>query len=358
MIYLIDTIGTESGMNLYDKAFQNAFLKNGKDVVTVSNFAEEGTLPILSNFYHGNQFNKIFGLAVSWLKLLLFVVKHPRDLFFYQSFGLRFIDMIFLSLFIKRKTLFVIVHDVFEITDGKKGDFKKKLQVFIYKHWIKNVLCHSNQSLKILKDEVHYPGNVLKFPHFQYDFDKTFDETKIVDEVKAAVAEEKTNFLFFGQIRETKGIDVLVDAIKELADEDSINIIIAGSDKSGFMKSVSLPSNVKLICRYIKDDELSFLFSKVQTIILPYKEIFQSGVLEMVVYFRKFAIMSDVTAFKDFISSYPSFGVTYSPNTGSSLAGCMKNNLNASSYAPEDVRKYQNDHDVADLIRQIESLSL
>lgn len=358
MLYLIDTIGNETGLNLYDKAFLNAFSKNGRDVVVLSNFEDDGVRPMLLNFYHGNTFKKIFGLIVSWVKLFFFVLKHPKDSFFYQSFGLRFIDMIFLLLFIKRKTLFVIVHDVFEITDGKKGDFKKKMQVYIYTHWIKNVLCHSNLSEKILKEEVHYTGNILRFPHFQYDFDKHFDESSIDSEVKNAVVEGKNNFLFFGQIRESKGIDVLIDAIGLLEGDESLNIIIAGSDKYGLMSSVKLPQNVKLICRYIRDDELSFLFTKAQAVILPYKEIFQSGVLEMVVYFRKFAIMSDVRAFQEFVNLYPSFGVTYSPNIGTSLAACMKNNLVIPPYSQDDICKYQNDRDVSNLIRQIDSLCL
>ena len=126
MLYLIDTIGNETGLNLYDKAFLNAFSKNGRDVVVLSNFEDDGVRPMLLNFYHGNTFKKIFGLIVSWVKLFFFVLKHPKDSFFYQSFGLRFIDMIFLLLFIKRKTLFVIVHDVFEITDGKKVILRKR----------------------------------------------------------------------------------------------------------------------------------------------------------------------------------------------------------------------------------------
>ena len=357
MIYLIDTIGNETGMNLYDKAFRDEFLKKNVQVVTLSNFEGEDVLPLLCNFYHGGAAKKVMGLVKSWIKLLAFKLKHTKDIFVYQSFGLRFIDIIFLLLFAGRKKAFVVVHDVFEITDGQKGGFKHQLQKFVYIHWIKNAICHSEQAIETLKNEAGYKGNVLYYPHFRYNFSKDFNEADIFDEVKNAVAPNKVNMLFFGQIRETKGIDVLIDAFRDIEKIENLNVIIAGSDKSEIMKGVKLPENVKTICRYIKDDELNYLFTKSQVVLLPYKEIYQSGVLETVVYFQKYAIMSDVRAFREFVEKYPSFGVTYAPNNGMALAECMKNAVAMScEYSASDIQKYEDDHDIEILKKQMDAI--
>lgn len=357
MIYLIDTIGNETGMNLYDKAFHDEFQKKNVKVVTLSNFEGTDVLPLLCNFYHGGAVKKVLGLVKSWIKLLAFKLKHTKYIYVYQSFGLRFIDIIFLLLFAGRKKAFVVVHDVFEITDGQKGGFKYKLQKFVYNHWIKNAICHSEQAIETLKNEAGYKGNVLYYPHFRYNFSKDFNEADIVDEVKNAVAPNKVNMLFFGQIRETKGIDVLIDAFKDIVEAEDFNVVIAGSDKSEIMKDVKLPENVKAICRYVKDDELNYLFTKSQVVLLPYKEIYQSGVLETVVYFQKYAIMSDVRAFREFVEKYPSFGVTYSPNSGAALAECMKVAAGMScTYSDKDIQKYEDDHDIEILKRQMDKV--
>lgn len=357
MIYLIDTIGNETGMNLYDKAFHDEFRKKNVDVVTVSNFEGEDVIPLFCNFYHGGGAKKIMGLVMSWIKLLCLKIKNNKDVYVYQSFGLRFIDIIFLSLFARRKKFFVVVHDVFEITDNQNGGFKNKIQRYIYNHWIRNAICHSEEAIETLKIEVGFRGNVLYYPHFRYNFNKDFNESDIIDEVKRSIAPDKVNMLFFGQIRMTKGIDVLIDAFKDISNMDNINIIVAGSDKSGIMNDVILPENVTAICRYIKDDELNYLFTKSQVVLLPYKEIYQSGVLETVVYFQKFAIMSDVRAFREFLEKYPSFGITFSPNTGAALAECIKRVTSMSyMYATLDIQKYEDNHDVDILKTQMDKV--
>lgn len=357
MIYLIDTIGNETGMNLYDKAFHDEFRKKDIDVATLSNFEGDGVLPIIHNFYHGSRVKKILGLAKSWAKLFCFKMNHPNDVYVYQSFGLRFIDIIFLVLFVRRRKSFIVVHDVFEITEGQKGGFKYKLQKFVYTHWVKNIICHSEQAIETLRNEAGYNGNVLYYPHFRYNFSKFFNEAEIIDEVKNTVEPDKVNMLFFGQIRETKGIDVLIDAFEHIEKIENLNVIIAGSDKSEIMKSVRLPKNVKAICRYIKDEELNFLFTKSQVVLLPYKEIYQSGVLETVVYFQKYAIMSDVTSFRVFVEKYPSFGITYTPNNSLALTECIKQYMtNSCEYSAYDIQKYKDDHDIDILKKQMDTI--
>lgn len=358
MIYLIDTIGNETGMNQYDGAFRDEFSKKNINVTILSNYKEDGTRQLLLNFYHGGPLKKILRLIVSWVRLFCFRMTHFKGVFVYQSFGLRIIDILFLLIFAGSSKLFVITHDIFEITDVSKGSLKRKLQKYVYRHWIKSVICHSEQAMETLQKGTSFCGNIICFPLFRYNFSKAYDETTLPDEIKNATAPGKINMLFFGQIRESKGIDVLIDAFKYIADEKQLNVIIAGSDKSGSLANVELPQNVVAICRYIRDDELNYLFANAQAVLLPYKEIYQSAVLETVVYFQKYAIMSDVRAFKDFSERYPSFGTIYSPNDGAALASCMKKVVeNACSYNADDIQKYEEDRDIEKLISQMRKVS-
>ena len=135
MIFLIDTIGKETGMHLYDEAFVKGFENAGKNLIVLSNYKDNNVRPLIRNFYHRGKVGNIILLSLSLFRLSCFRLRHMRDIFIYQSFGLRFIDILFILFILGRQTLFVIVHDVFEITnaDGTPSGIKYKIQKWMYK---------------------------------------------------------------------------------------------------------------------------------------------------------------------------------------------------------------------------------
>lgn len=343
-------------MHLYDEAFVKEFAKEKQEVKVLSNYGSAYSIPLIRNFYHSGKLGNVLSLIYSCIKLFSFYLKHRTDVFVYQSFGLRYIDICFLSTICGSKNLFTIVHDAFEITNNNEKPCGKKfkIQKWVYKHWIRKVICHSKETVDTLKEYCNYSGQIILYPHFRYHFDKSFDLSNVGEDVKSSIIEGKQNLLFFGQLRLTKGVDVLIDSFQYLREEKGINIIVAGVDKGKLMENVKIPSNVVKILRYIKDDELNFLFTKCDVVLLPYKEIYQSGVLETVIHFEKFAIMSDVRAFNDFVTEYPSFGVIYSPNTGEYLAETIVSLKNHNyKYLKEDKIKYEKAHDAKILINKI-----
>ena len=358
---LIDTIGKETGMHLYDEAFVKGFEDAGKSLVVLSNYEDDNVKPLIKNFYHRGKVGNISFLLLSLFRMFCYRLNHIHDIFIYQSFGLRFIDILFILLFWGDKRFFVVVHDVYEITDANGIPFgiKYKIQKWTYQHCIKNVICHSHQSIEVLKKDAHFTGNIIYFPHLRYCFDKTYKVESLSQEVLNTIEKNKINCLFFGQLRPTKGVDVLKDAINILKDNEDINIIVAGQDKARLMIDDETPKNVRKILRRIDDNELNYLFSMCDVVLLPYKEIYQSGVVESVIHFGKFAIMSDCRAFKELITLYPSFGVTYSPNNGETLASCIIEQINQRrNYEKVDIDRYSADHDVKILIKKIDEILL
>jgi hypothetical protein len=112
-------------------------------------------------------------------------------------------------------------------------------------------------------------------------------------------------------------VDIVLDIVEKISAPDNrsqFNFILAGNDPDQIIgrmlqsKGSGFITDLKLLLRYITDYELSYLFSKVDYIFLPYKEISQSGVLEMAVNFRKPVITSSHSYFRDFLSRFPSFG--------------------------------------------------
>jgi len=87
--------------------------------------------------------------------------------------------------------------------------------------------------------------------------------------------------LFFGLIRKYKGLDILLDAFKELPDD--YQLIIAGEPYGDFTPYQELIDGIKdkkihLALNYIKDSEVKKYFSGADLCVLPYRSATQSGV--------------------------------------------------------------------------------
>ena len=355
MIYLVDTIGTETGMHLYDQSFCNTLQAKGVAVRVLSNYSttDGRQKALFPNFYHGGKLLMMVKFAWALFVFALFRLSHSGT-YVYQSFGLRLIDQFFIRI-IGRKNLFVIVHDIFEITGTNGEDARKAQKIAFYQSHIPAIICHSENALHTLHD-FGYQGRTIYYPHFSYEFSKEINPHEVAPEIKDAVKTDKINFLFFGQLRQTKGITILQQAIDILKQKDFTgNIIIAGMDKEHFIDETQQPPFVQTILRYITDSELNHMFSTCQYVLLPYTEIYQSGVLEVVIYFRCPALMSDIPYFSQMIDQFPSFGHLYHPNTSEALAELMtriiRGNVTGGKYFVEkDIAKYNELHEPSRLI--------
>ena len=354
MIYLIDNIGTETGLHLYNSMFYDNYKKSGKEVVVLSNYKDEHTKHFFSNFYHGNKIQKAFNFTIALIKTCLFSLCHRNDVFIYQSFGLRKIDQFFI-LAIQSKNKYVLVHDIFDIKDSENEAINNK-KIRFYKDKIQQIICHSKRTENDLRS-FGFEGKIVYFPHFRYNYDeqmKNYKDSNVGEDVRQSIVMGKYNLLFFGQVRESKGIDVVLDSLDYLNRVDNLNIIVAGTDKQKLV-NVDNEKHLKKVLRYINNDEMMFLYSHCDYVLLPYKEVYQSGVMESMLYFKKPGIMSDVEYFSNVGKTYPSFGIIYSPNNAESLACIIKNICsgkydNYAFYKIEDVRRYNDAHDVTTVI--------
>ena len=348
MIYLIDTIGNETGMHLYDESFADKCRECGEEVSVISNYGESAGIPILHNYYHGNKAVRIAYLVRDWLKLFRFKRHHNGDVFIYQSFGLRMLDMLFFSMFLKSRNAYLLVHDLYEFRASDNGDSMMAMKQRFYRH-CPNFICHSPS----VRDELggfrkDSRVRLLYIPHVEYTYPTCYNADNVGEDVKASVDGRRKNILFFGQLSLTKGIDILLEQWNSVSDD--FNLIVAGRDKGGILNGYTPPENVKTIIRYIENDELNYLFSVADAVILPYREIYQSGVLETVVHFKKPALLSGIAPFVEYLKEYPSFGEIL-------IDGKLDETLNSLSekvfYSERDVKHYKDSHSMADFINNL-----
>jgi glycosyltransferase involved in cell wall biosynthesis len=103
--------------------------------------------------------------------------------------------------------------------------------------------------------------------------------------------------LCFGLMRPYKGIDVLLRAWREVEDAE---LWIAGMPRMDIAHLRALaPPNVRFVPRFITDAELPAYFQRADLVVLPYREIDQSGVLFTALAFGKPLLLSDVGGFPE-----------------------------------------------------------
>ncbi len=106
---------------------------------------------------------------------------------------------------------------------------------------------------------------------------------------------DKQVVLFFGLLRPYKGIDVLLEAWREV---DDAELWIAGMPRMDISTlRASAPPNVRFVPRFITDEQLPPYFRRADLVVLPYREIEQSGVLFTALAFGKPLLLSDVGGF-------------------------------------------------------------
>ncbi len=109
---------------------------------------------------------------------------------------------------------------------------------------------------------------------------------------------KKKNLLFFGLIREYKGLDILLEAFAKL--DESYQLIIAGEPYGSFEKYQKIidkspaKSRIKLFTHYIKDSEVKDYFSAADLAVLPYRSATQSGISAIAYHFEVPMVVTDV----------------------------------------------------------------
>ncbi len=106
--------------------------------------------------------------------------------------------------------------------------------------------------------------------------------------------------LFFGFIREYKGLDVLFDAVKLIKGSINLKLMVAGefySNQEKYLKladELGIKENLLFFNDFIPTSDVKYYFSAADCIILPYKDATQSGIVQIAMNFRKPVIATNV----------------------------------------------------------------
>jgi glycosyltransferase involved in cell wall biosynthesis len=133
-------------------------------------------------------------------------------------------------------------------------------------------------------------------------------------------ATDKPVVLCFGLMRPYKGIDVLLEAWRGI---ESAELWIAGAPRMDISPLLAAaPPGVRFVPRFIGDGELPAYFRRADLVVLPYREIDQSGVLFTALAFGKPLLLSDVGGFPEIAAT--GAARTFSAGDSDALRGGLR----------------------------------
>ncbi|NYT11114.1 MAG: glycosyltransferase family 4 protein [Methanomassiliicoccales archaeon] len=171
-------------------------------------------------------------------------------------------------------------------------------------------IVHNESNKEVLSQSYHLNGKKIHvIPHgiLRANNSKTLSR----DEARESLRLGKTDkvLLFFGNIRDYKGLDTLLEAVGILKNEfTNLKLIIAGKPwvqwgvYKEIIESTGISRNIVEKLDFIEIDEVNAIFTAVDLVVLPYKYFeAQSGVGTLALSFNKPIIVTDVGGLPDLV---------------------------------------------------------
>jgi len=161
------------------------------------------------------------------------------------------------------------------------------------------VIAHSEHGARRLRETVGLePDRVRVIHHGAFDYLTRLPEEKpLAAELQGA---EGPVILFFGLLRPYKGLDVLLEAFRQV---EGAELWIAGNARMDLEPlrrlATEAPARVRFLPRFVSDAEIPALMRRADVLVLPYRDAEHSGVLYTGLAFGKPMVLSAVGGFPE-----------------------------------------------------------
>lgn len=311
-VLLIDQIAKVNYKYTYPLA--NGLKAAGADVTVVVDQKKEKDKCLCNvvNLYNTDEKNigkikKLFNYIDSYTKIEKMLKDDHYDILHSEWFTFSPIDYYFISKFKRLYNIRYVstVHDILPFNQ-KLYDYKYHKKLYsLADSIILQAPENMNRFASLFPES---KAKTVMVPHgYMLDYVELEDKEKAREYLKIPM--KKPVFLFFGQIKKVKGVDILLKAVCKLKKEGfDFYTVIAGSVwKADFTECQEIINDnnlfdvIKTDIKYIPDDEVKFYFSAADVCVLPYTDIYQSGVIQLAYGYRKPVIASNLPAFTQFV---------------------------------------------------------
>lgn len=160
--------------------------------------------------------------------------------------------------------------------------------------------------------------------------------------------DQKKYVLFFGFVRDYKGLDWLLEAWGKIENKSNKKLIIAGeyySNKEKYLSIIqkyNLQDSIVLIDKFINNEDVKYYFSIADVVVQPYKHATQSGVTQIAYHFEKPMIVTNVGGLSEIVPN-GKVGFVVEPNVENIHQGIenfFQSNIDFLPFIQEEKKKY------------------
>jgi D-inositol-3-phosphate glycosyltransferase len=275
-------------------------------------------------------------LAYYWRLITYTARAEPRIFHILWNNKFEFFDRILLVAYYKlmAKKIVLTVHNVNIAKRDSRDSFLNRFSLRVQYTLTDRIFVHTEKMCNDLISEFNVPPTKVKV--IAFGINNTVPNTDLSApeaRQKLGLSSSDKTLLFFGNIAPYKGVEYLIAAFSEIAKEDrSYRLVIAGRPKGPAkywnrirenMARSHLADRVVQRIEYVPDEETEIYFKAADVLILPYRQIFQSGVLFLGYAFGLPVIAADVGALKEEIVENET-GFVFRPADSSDLANQIR----------------------------------
>lgn len=163
------------------------------------------------------------------------------------------------------------------------------------------------EDLKTILPDAVYEQTV----HPTYNAFKFEEMSKEEGRRRLNIAPDRKLLLFFGFVREYKGLKYILEAMPRIAEKQkNISLLIVGDfgsqENKGFYEKIieknGINDYVEIYDGYIPDKEIEKFFAACDLVVLPYESATQSGIVQIAYGFEKPVVVTNVGGLPDVVN--------------------------------------------------------
>ena len=257
---------------------------------------------------------KVCRIVAYYLRLIKYAAgAQPRIFHLLWNNRFEFFDRTFLMLYYRLlgKKVVLTAHNVNIRKRDRCDSWLNRFTLRVQYQLCSHILVHTDAMKKEMTTDFDVsPSRISVIP---FGINNTTPRTEIgrdESRQRLGLGRSDQTLLFFGQIAPYKGLEYLVRAMGHLARENTrLRLIIAGRMKPGHANywakikneigGLDLAGKVLESVHFIPDTEVEFFFKAADAVVIPYIEIFQSGVPFLSYSFGLPVIATDVGSLRD-----------------------------------------------------------
>lgn len=330
---MIEPVGSHGGMAPYDLNLCKGIFESGVDVTLHTSGISQSALD--SGFTICDSYRGIYGSTPTWRRGLRFLrgtvvsllnaVLEGRGICHFHFFSVGPLEA--LNVLLARllgRAVVITAHDVEAFASHLDAPGLPRV---IY-GLADKVIAHNQISRSELQSRLALPASRIRvIPHGHYPdcIGEPLDQQEARQRLGLPL--DDPVLLFFGQIKEVKGLDLLIEAMPAILQvHPRVHLVIAGrpwkTDIAPLVERIAaLGIQDHCLCRfdYIPDQDRATYYRAADLVVLPYRKIYQSGVLLMAMSYGNAVLVSNIPGMTELISHAVN-GFVFQSGSSASLA--------------------------------------